>query len=184
MSNKLRIIGGQWRSRILGFEALPGLRPTPNRIRETLFNWLQYDIAGSQCLDLFAGSGALGFEAASRGAAKVLLVEQAAKHCQHLHTNAALLHATQITIYQQNVLAFLTGEVQACDVVFMDPPFNEPWVPTVCQILETRGWLNQAAKIYIEVPANARLTDLPGTWQCVRHKIAGAVGAYLLQRHC
>ncbi|MDP1665373.1 MAG: 16S rRNA (guanine(966)-N(2))-methyltransferase RsmD [Methylobacter sp.] len=125
MKNKLRIIGGDWRSRQLSFVDAPGLRPTPARVRETLFNWLQYEIFGKQCLDLYAGSGALGFEAASRGAKSVIQVENNVQACHCLKDNALALSATdRIKVVQSDVLRYLAGDAQAFDVVFLDPPFG------------------------------------------------------------
>jgi 16S rRNA (guanine966-N2)-methyltransferase len=172
VKNKLRIIGGDWRSRQLSFVDAPGLRPTPARVRETLFNWLQYDIFGKQCLDLYAGSGALGFEAASRGAKSVIQVENNVQACRCLKDNAlALSAADRITVVQSDVLRYLEGGAQAFDVVFLDPPFaltNPPGVdlhlpagrragqPCVnlvvqtCLLLENNGWLAKHAKVYVE----------------------------------
>ncbi len=124
MKNKLRIIGGDWRSRQINFVDAPGLRPTPARVRETLFNWLRYEIVGTQCLDLYAGSGALGFEAASRGAKSVVQVENNIQACHCLKDNAVALSAVQIKVVQNDVLRYLDGEGLAFDVVFLDPPFG------------------------------------------------------------
>jgi len=125
VKNKLRIIGGDWRSRQLSFVDAPGLRPTPARVRETLFNWLQYGIFGKQCLDLYAGSGALGFEAASRGAKSVIQVENNVQACRCLKDNALTLSAAdRIKVVQSDVLRYLAGDAQAFDVVFLDPPFG------------------------------------------------------------
>ena len=124
MQNKLSIIGGNWRSRKISFEDAEGLRPTPARVRETLFNWLQYDIIGSRCLDLYAGSGALSFEAASRGAKSVVQVENNPVACRCLKTNALALKAEQIKVVQMDAFRYLAGDAQAFDIVFVDPPFN------------------------------------------------------------
>ncbi len=182
MENKLRIIGGEWRSRQLKFSPELGLRPTPARIRETLFNWLRHDILGRDCLDLYAGSGALGFEAASRGAKSVTQVEQNSIACQHLAANAMVLKANQIKCCQTEVIHFLDGNIQAVDVVFLDPPFSKNLAIQTCQCLEDKGWLKANAKIYLEVEAELELTQMPPTWKCLQHKIAGKVGYYLFTR--
>ena len=166
MKNKLRIIGGDWRSRQLSFVDAPGLRPTPARVRETLFNWLQYEIYGKQCLDLYSGSGALGFEAASRGAKLVIQVENNAQACRSLKDNAAVLSAGQIQVVQNDVLRYLTGDAQAFDVVFLDPPFGQTLVVQTCKLLEQNGWLAKQAKIYVETERHFDFSCrafLPGT---------------------
>jgi 16S rRNA (guanine966-N2)-methyltransferase len=182
MQNKLRIIGGEWRSRCINFNDAPGLRPTPDRVRETLFNWLQYDIIGRSCLDLYAGSGALGFEAASRGAKAVVLVESNAQVCQMLKQNATVLSAHQVRTVQSEVLHFLDGNAEAFDVVFIDPPFTQNRVTETCLALETKGWLNPHAKIYVETERSLKLAGLPENWQLLKHKTAGEVAYHLFER--
>lgn len=182
MQNRLRIIGGQWRSRPLLFGDSPGLRPTPVRVRETLFNWLQYDIAGSRCLDLFSGSGALGFEAASRGAEHVLQVENNAQACLQLKENAQKLAASQVEFVQQDVFRFLGGVAEHYNVVFLDPPFADNKALAVCQVLEDKRWLAEKAKIYIEIKRNQQLAGLPGNWRQLKNKTAGDVNYYLFTR--
>jgi 16S rRNA (guanine966-N2)-methyltransferase len=182
MQNKLRIIGGEWRSRVITFDDQPGLRPTPTRVRETLFNWLQQDILGSRCLDLFTGSGSLGFEAASRGAQQVTLVENNAQICQKLRSNAELLSASQIQIKHMAVQRFLTTNAERYDLVFLDPPFAQHCAAEVCRVLEAKDWLSANAKIYVEMPAQSPLSGLPANWQCLRHKTAGDVGYWLFER--
>ncbi|MCX7089573.1 MAG: 16S rRNA (guanine(966)-N(2))-methyltransferase RsmD [Methylococcales bacterium] len=187
MQNKLRIIAGKWRSRVIHFDDVPDLRPTPVRVRETLFNWLQEDVAGSCCLDLFSGSGALGFEAASRGAKKVTLVENNALACRTLRENSVLLEASQVQVVNGDVLRFLASNTQApadrYNLVFLDPPFANNCTAEVCHALEDNGWLQQGAKIYIETPAQLALQNLPLHWQVLRHKTAGEVGYHLLLRN-
>lgn len=179
--SRLRIIGGQWRSRLLPFPELPGLRPTPNRVRETLFNWLQFDLDGARCLDLYAGSGALGFEALSRGAAQLTQVENQRAACQALRENAQRLGAVTQVI-EADVLRFLTGPAHTYDVVFMDPPFGQGKVAPCCRALEDGGWLAPAARIYVECESALNLDDLPNRWRVLRSKQAGEVGYHLLQR--
>lgn len=182
MQNKLRIIGGEWRSRVITFENLPELRPTPQRVRETLFNWLQQSIVASRCLDLFAGSGALGFEAASRGAKAVTQVENNLQAYRKLQENAEALKAKQVNILHTDVLHFLAGEAKPYDLVFLDPPFASNCAEAVCHLLERNGWLSQEALCYIESPAGRPLRDMPGNWQVLKHKTAGDVGYSLYAR--
>jgi 16S rRNA (guanine966-N2)-methyltransferase len=182
MANQIRIIGGQWRSRQILFDDAPGLRPTPARVRETLFNWLQADILNSRCLDLYAGSGALGVEAASRGARRVWQVENNPASCQRLRENIARLAASQIQVQQQDVSRFLNGSAQAFDLVFLDPPFGYDLVPQTCLLLETNGWLADYAKIYVESERNRPLQNVPSNWRMLKEKTAGEVGYCLLQR--
>jgi 16S rRNA (guanine966-N2)-methyltransferase len=184
LQNKLRIIGGEWRSRQIDFYDAPGLRPTPARVRETLFNWLQYDITGSRCLDLYAGSGALGFEAASRGAKSVVQVENNPEACRSLKENAIKLAATQIKITQSDVFRYLSGDAEPFDIVFLDPPFALNLATQTCQWLEDKGWLSQYAKIYVEVESKMKFLDeLPKNWQLLKSKTAGEVSYHLYERN-
>jgi 16S rRNA (guanine966-N2)-methyltransferase len=180
--NELRIIGGSWRSRKLRFPDAPDLRPTPDRVRETLFNWLGQDLEGLSCLDLFAGSGALGFEAASRGAARVVQVERGAQACLALKQNCAVLDAQAVEVAQMDVARFLDGPSELFDVVFLDPPFRQDLVAPCCEWLERKGWLASHARIYIEAERNLPLVNLPVNWQRLRDKQAGEVGYHLYQR--
>ncbi|GAB6140040.1 16S rRNA (guanine(966)-N(2))-methyltransferase RsmD [Methylosoma difficile] len=179
MQNKLRIIGGNWRSRQLAFVDAPGLRPTPARVRETLFNWLQTDIIGSRCLDLYAGSGALGFEAASRGAKRVVQVEQNPLACRALKGNAVALDAQQIKLVQADVFRFLAGDAESFDVVFLDPPFAMGLAAQTCHWLHDKDWLAPDAKIYVETEASLKLDGFPETWQLLKSKQAGEVAYHL-----
>ncbi|MEC4747557.1 16S rRNA (guanine(966)-N(2))-methyltransferase RsmD [Methylomicrobium sp. Wu6] len=182
MANKIRIIGGEWRSRLLHFDDVPGLRPTPARVRETLFNWLQYDVAGSRCLDLFAGSGALGFEAASRGAREVVQVESDAKACKNLRANASALGGDKNRIIESDVERFLAGRSEAFDLVFMDPPFAKNLAVKTCLLLEQNGWLAGYAKIYVETEVDLELIGMPDNWRMLKHKTAGEVAYRLFAR--
>ncbi len=183
MKNKLRIIGGDWRSRQLSFDDAPGLRPTPARVRETVFNWLQYEIVGKQCLDLYAGSGALGFEAASRGAKSVIQVESNAQACRCLKDNALALSAVdRIKVVQSDVLHYLSGDAPAFDVVFLDPPFGLNLVIQTCKHLEEKGWLAKHAKIYVETERHFEFSGMPENWRQLKSKSAGEVGYHLFER--
>jgi 16S rRNA (guanine966-N2)-methyltransferase len=184
MKNQVKIIAGAWRGRNIHFVDSEGLRPTPARVRETLFNWLQYDSLGSRCLDLYAGSGALGFEAVSRGAKQVWQVEDNPSVCRELKANAVKLQAEQqVKIIPSDVLRFL-GQTNSepFDLVFIDPPFAKNLAVPTCQWLEDKGWLAAQAKIYVEVEFNLVLEGLPENWQLLKHKTAGEVGYYLFQR--
>lgn len=179
---QLRIIGGEWRGRKLQFPAVTDLRPTPDRVRETLFNWLQMQIAGSRCLDLFSGSGALGLEALSRGAREVVMVEQdrdaAAQIRQHLQT----LKSSSGRVESGDVFRFLEGPATPFEVVFLDPPYRLGCLAQCCQLLEQNGWLSDESFIYLEDSAQKGEPLLPGNWQLFRSKKAGDVGYYLVQR--
>jgi len=182
LQNKLRIIGGEWRSRSLPFQDIPGLRPTPARVRETLFNWLQHDVIGSRCLDLYAGSGALGVEAASRGAKAVLQVENNAQACRQLKENTVKLNARQVSIVQRDVFRFLAGNGEPFNLIFLDPPFGQQMAQQTCHWLEDKGWLALSAKIYVEVEKGLQLNTMPQNWRQLKKKTAGEVDYYLFER--
>ena len=178
-SNQIRIIGGRHRGRKLHFPDLPGLRPTSDRTRETLFNWLQPILDGAACLDLFAGSGALGFEAASRGAGRVVMLEEAPSAVQLLQQNKAMLDLAQIEIHRADALVWLEQGSEPFDLVFLDPPFAGDQLEVCCEKLESGGWLAPGARIYIEVDLSRGLPGLPHSWQCVKQKKAGQVAFFL-----
>lgn len=178
----LRIIGGTWRGRRLRFPPLPGIRPTPDRVRETLFNWLGTRIAGARCLDLFAGSGALGLEALSRGAALVLFVEREPAAVRELRKRLAEWGASGARVEQADALRFVAEPGEAFDVVFLDPPFGMDLLARAAEILETHGWLAPGALIYVETPAREPLPALPATWRPLKAKKAGEVGYHLFER--
>jgi 16S rRNA (guanine966-N2)-methyltransferase len=164
------------------FPDIDAIRPTPDRVRETVFNWLQNDIAGARCLDLFAGSGALGFEALSRGAAHVVFVDREPEIGRYLRDTLKRLEATAAEVHTADSLHWLTAPAQTFDVVFLDPPFNANVLATVCQSLEAGGWLSPAALIYIENPASGTLPVLASNWGLIKSKTAGQVGYYLARR--
>ncbi len=181
---RLRIIGGKWRSRQLPVADLPGLRPTTDRVRETLFNWLQNDIPGARCVDLFAGSGALGFEAASRGAASVVMLELQAQAAKLLAENIQTLAADNIEMIRQDALQWITQQAaESWDIVFIDPPFDSDLLEKACSLLEQQGCLSEHACIYLETASQRGLPELPPSWQVVREKKAGQVGYYLVRRN-
>ncbi|MGV6827577.1 MAG: 16S rRNA (guanine(966)-N(2))-methyltransferase RsmD [bacterium] len=183
-SNTLRIIGGEHRGRKLRFPDARGLRPTADRVRETLFNWLQFDIRGAACLDLFAGSGALGFEALSRGAAYVLMVEQARDVARQLQVHRETLgFDQQLDIVQQDAVKLLQGEhKRKFDIVFVDPPFADRLLPEVCELLEQQDWLAEEAWIYIEQDSSHDWPSLPESWCEHRAGQAGQAAFRLMQR--
>ena len=170
--NRVRIIAGVWRSRILEFPSLSGLRPTPDRVRETLFNWLGQRLDGQRCLDLFAGSGALGFEAASRGAAEVVMVERDARALKWLRANAARLGAGQVRIVAADGLDYLAGECGRFDLILLDPPFDSGLLAPALARAATR--LAAGGRIYAEFGARP---DLSG-WRVLREGHAG------MSRYC
>ncbi len=181
---RLRIIGGQWRSRQLPVADLPGLRPTTDRVRETLFNWLQNDIPGARCVDLFAGSGALGFEAASRGCATVVMLEVQAQAAKLLADNIQTLAADNIELLRQDALQWIQQQpAEIYDIVFIDPPFDSDLLQQACMLLEQQGCLSEHACIYLEADSQRGLPELPPNWHLVKSKKAGQVGYYLIRRN-
>lgn len=180
--NHVRIIGGKWRSRKLEFPAQDQLRPTPDRVRETLFNWLMPVINGAKCLDLFAGSGALGFEALSRGAASVVMADKSPEVIEGLRKNAEKLTAVSaVTILLGHVpdVALLMPD-GGFDIVFLDPPFHQNLIQKSCQFLEDKGLLSPHALIYIEAEPSLQPLPIPSHWQILKAKKAGQVGYYLV----
>ena len=178
---RLRIIGGRWRGRRLPVAHQPGLRPTPDRVRETLFNWLAPCIAGSRCLDCFAGSGALGLEAASRGAAEVVMIERSRPLVRVLEANvAALAGADQneglIQVIHADALDWLARTAPvAFDICFLDPPFAAGLLGDAAGLLATRAWLAPSALVYLEAARADGLSSLPRGWTLRRDKNAGQV---------
>ena len=179
---EVRIISGVWRSRRLAFPAGEGLRPTPDRVRETVFNWLTPYLSGAACLDLFAGSGAFGFEALSRGAARAVLVEKQMEVVAALRHSGEQLKAEQAEIVHADVLEYLRGPATAFDIVFIDPPYASGLLGPCAELLEARGWLKPDAFIYLEA-AQGETPPLPESWQLVRSKTAGQVGYHLASRN-
>ena len=174
--NQFRIIAGEWKGRRLRFAPVEGLRPTTDRTRETLFNWLQGRIEGARCLDLFAGSGSLSFEALSRGAARAVAVDRSSPVVRALRENAETLKAgDRFRAIQSDALAFLRGRAEPADVVFLDPPFRSAIIGDCCRLLELHGWLAPDALIYVEAPVNRDQEQLPGGWKSLRSRTAGQV---------
>lgn len=174
--NRVRIVGGAWRSRLIAFPPRKDLRPTPDRVRETLFNWLGQDLTGSTCLDLFAGSGALGFEAASRGARRVTMVESDPVVYRALVANREALAAAAVEPRKADALEFLRSDESVYDVVFVDPPFKSGLWPRLAQLLPPR--LAPGALVYYE---GAAPPELPAGWKTHRQGRAGQVSYQLLK---
>ncbi len=175
--NTVRIIGGLWRSRILEFPDAEDLRPTPDRVRETLFNWLGRDLTGMACLDLFAGSGALGFEALSRGAASVVMIEKNPAALRALRDNARKLDATGVTVVRGDALEFVRSARSRFDVVFVDPPYRLGMQVAALGLL--RGLLAEGGRVYVESDA---VFEPPRGWAIFRRSRAGNVHFHLLAR--
>ncbi len=176
---KIRIIAGQWRGRKLDVPDSPGLRPSPDRVRETLFNWLQQDIIGARCLDLFAGTGALGFEALSRGASEVIFVESDAKLVELLRQHAALLKSEHHVIQLADGLSWLKQGVKGFDIIFLDPPFGQGYIEKCCALIQDQGLLNEDGLVYIEAEKGL---SLPEGWKIKKETKAGNVQSMLISR--
>lgn len=173
--NEFRIIGGEGRRRRLGFAALPDIRPSPDRVRETLFNWLQGRIEGARCLDLFAGSGALGLEALSRGAADCVFVDQERAVVEMLQAHLASLRAHDTQLVLSDAIDYLNGAGDRFDLVFLDPPFASKLLRQALDVLANRALLAPRARVYIEYAAG-QAPALPVGWRMLREARAGNVG--------
>lgn len=181
---ELRIIGGQWRGRRFNFPTGPGLRPTPNRVRETLFNWLQADINEARVLDPFTGSGGLFLEALSRGAGPSLALDLNGQALAALRDNLKLLQGVHGRTEQANALSYLDRPAEeSYRIVFLDPPFGQNLLPPVANLLEERGWLQEHAWIYTESESAPSALTLPDNWRLHREKHAGQVWYALWARH-
>lgn len=178
----VRIIGGRWRGRKLPVACLPDLRPTPDRVRETLFNWLQAMIADASCLDLFAGSGALGLEALSRGALKVCFIEQSSIVVESLRKVIKSLDVHNATILQGQALEVLGCIKETFNVVFLDPPFKSDLLYSSCNYLEAHHLLASTAYIYLEAEQKLQIDLLPPNWTLLKQKKAGHVYYHLAKR--
>ena len=175
-SGRLRIVAGKWRSRLLPVIGAEGLRPTSERIRETLFNWLAPFVEGSRCLDLFAGSGALGIEALSRGAAAVVFVEQSGQVVPQLEQSLETLGAEGGAVTFGDALEYLRKEnPSSFDIVFLDPPFAADYYTELCRLLADRAWVSTGSLVYLEQNRTEAVPDLPPNWQILKTKTAGNV---------
>jgi 16S rRNA (guanine966-N2)-methyltransferase len=178
---EVRIIGGIWRGRRVPVIADAAVRPTGDRVRETLFNWLSPVIDGARCLDLFAGTGALGLEALSRGASAVCFVERQAAVARALEASLERLGCRQGRVVISDAARFLAGPPQPFDIVFLDPPFGEAALGDLCTLLDG-GWLAPGARVYLELPREHPLPPLPAAWGVLREKTAGQVRFALAER--
>ncbi len=183
-ANLLRIVGGRWRSRRIRFVDAEGLRPTPDRVRETLFNWLQFEIGGAVCLDAFAGSGALGLEALSRGAARVVMIEKQRAQFLQLQDAVRELEATDAQLVMGDTLALLRQRPDWCPVegfdgIFLDPPFHRELLPEICALLQAQRLLKPGAFVYVESEQQWSQLGLPPAFELYRETRAGLVHACL-----
>lgn len=171
----LRIIGGEWRGRKFQFPSAEHLRPTPDRVRETLFNWLMPIIEGARCLDLFCGSGALGLEALSRGASEVMFVDKNKQVIDTLKRTCELVKTDKARFFCGDANRFLDQTATAFDVIFLDPPYDLDLIEPIAKQLVKDRWLSPSAYIYIEHDGRFDVDLLPPTWQAHREKVAGQV---------
>ncbi|MBA55637.1 MAG: 16S rRNA (guanine(966)-N(2))-methyltransferase RsmD [Pseudomonadales bacterium] len=183
--SELRIIGGQWRGRRLTFTAEEGLRPTLDRYRETLFNWLMFDVEGARCLDLFAGSGALGLEALSRGARHVDFVDASAQAAQAIREHLQTLSCQDARVHHRAAEAWLKQQantkVEPYDLIFLDPPFHQDLLQPCLYLLEYKGFIKPETKIYLEAEGEFLPSRLPGHWQVLKQKNAKNKIFFLLE---
>ena len=178
--NSVRIIGGGWRGRRVNFPDVPGLRPTPDRVRETLFNWLQHAVAGARCLDLFAGSGALGLEALSRGATTLVFVEQAVAAARALQEQLIRFGGSaKARVVEMGAARYLRTPAPAFDIVFLDPPYGRDALAEYIPMLDAGNWLNVGGLVYLENEKTAGVPALPPHWELLKSKAAGEVGYHL-----
>lgn len=181
-TGQVRIIAGQWRSRRLPIQDLDGLRPTTDRVRETLFNWLANDIVNARVLDCFGGSGALALEALSRYASFAKIIELQRDAAMQLKTNLHTLKCDKAEVLNADALIVLQkGCDQGFDLVFIDPPFRKGLAEKAIQLLDTHGWLNDGAQIYVEIEAELSQLAIPPCWQALKEKNAGQVSYRLYQ---
>jgi 16S rRNA (guanine966-N2)-methyltransferase len=173
---KIRIIGGEWRSRIVTFPNQMDLRPTPDRVRETVFNWLGQDLSGKICLDLFAGSGVMGFEAASRGAKQAVMVEADASTFKVLRANADQLQATQVELKSMDAITFINIDSRRFDIIFLDPPYRLGLLPELLPLFATH--LAEGGLVYVE---SEEFLVSDERWQVLRSKQSGKVCYQLLE---
>ncbi len=176
--NSIRIIGGDLRSRKIEFPTITGLRPTSDRVRETLFNWIQMDISGNNCLDLFSGSGALGIESLSRGASSVTFVEENQIAAKSIQENLNRLHLSEGEVVCSDALKWIDNQKSSAtkyDVVFLDPPFSSNMMAIACQHLSNNSLLNKACKIYTETSIDPDKIIFPQGWRRLKKKEDGQV---------
>lgn len=178
----VRIISGKWRGRKLPVKNVEGLRPTTDRVKETVFNWLTADLYEARCLDVFAGSGGLGLEALSRHAGHVTLLELDKGAATQISQNLNTLKADNATVHNTDALTYLSNQGQPFDVVFIDPPFRKDLLGDVINKLEHNGWLSHNALVYIEAEKELGQPVVPAHWDMIKEKHAGQVSFRLYQR--
>ncbi len=182
-ASSIRIIGGEWRSRKLTVPDAPGLRPTPDRVRETLFNWLAPTIQGARVLDAFTGSGALFLEALSRGASTGVAIDANTNAVNNLRRNLAVLQCDDAEVLRVDSLQYLSSKTeQGFDIVLLDPPFHQDLLLSACQLLEDNNWLNKGAWIYTESEQAPSSLGVPSSWRLHREKHTGQVHYALWQK--
>ena len=183
--NTVRINAGEWRSRLIKFPDAEGLRPTPERVRQTIFNWLGQDLTGLNCLDLFSGTGVMGFEALSRGAIAVTLVEKSSPAYKALISNKQLLQADKADILHQDALQFLNQNTLKFNIIFLDPPYNQEWLPKLLPLIAMH--LHAEGLVYVEAEYALDESQLNASagfmadWQIVKQNKAGNVFYHLLK---
>ncbi|MGM9454244.1 16S rRNA (guanine(966)-N(2))-methyltransferase RsmD [Legionella bozemanae] len=180
MKQVVRIIGGLYRGKKLHFPDVAGLRPTPDRVRETLFNWLMHDIREARCLDAFAGSGALGLEAFSRGAARVVFLEQSPKACTHLQKIIASFNSPKLKLLQTDALQYLQHKQEEFDIIFLDPPFAQNYLPQCISNITHSTILKPGGLVYLESPIAMQLDEK--YWRQIKQKQAGQVVYSLFEK--
>lgn len=178
----VRIIAGEWRGRRLKVPDIKDLRPTPDRVRETLFNWLAPYLPDAHCLDLFAGTGVLGFEALSRGAASIVLVDASPEVVKVIKEQLVQFKASGGDVYRAEIPQQLHVPVQPFDIVFLDPPYQSGLLLSTCQYLETHGFLAENALLYLEASETIKDNDLPSNWRIIKTSQAGQVAFHLVKR--
>ena len=179
-SNAVRIIGGAWRGRRVGFPDVPGLRPTPDRVRETLFNWLQHSTVGARCLDLVAGSGALGLEALSRGAREAVFVDPSPAAMRSLRAELTRLRGSdRARVLDMGAARFLGTPGEPFDLVFLDPPFGQGALEEYVPLLDSGHWVENGTLVYLECARATGVPPLPAHWELLKSKSAGEVGYHL-----
>ena len=173
---RLRIVAGKWRSRLLDIAEVPGLRPTSERVRETLFNWLAPCIQGARCLDLYAGTGALGFEALSRGATQCVFVDDSPRAIKAIEKSTKTLDAIGAVVHHGDATDYVRSALPASfDIIFLDPPFADDRLAEVCRQIDESGIIAPGGRIYLEQDRAKPEVALPGRWQILRNKTAGNV---------
>lgn len=180
MKQIIRIIGGLYRGKKISFPAVEGLRPTPDRVRETLFNWLMNDIRGARCLDAFAGSGALGLEAFSRGAAQVVFIEQSSQVCSSLQKTITSLNSPSLKLIKESSLVYLKNGKEQFDIIFLDPPFSENYIPECLTHIVEKKLTPSGGLVYIE--SATPITIDSNHWQQIKSKQSGQVIYGLLEK--